>query len=500
MNFQKKVYIIIGCLFIVGALSIRIYLSRPSKKRVVVSSGQPKIAIIGAGLAGLTTAYRLKQQGYANIHIYEARNRVGGRVLSAYLECPRTKQRRVIELGGNDIADGGAAEHIRDLVAEVGLVIATTEQPINCLHHVDCGTAAVSSADLLASPIDFNNLHDYLTQLSVSAHTMAEVLTRLCGDDAILYKTLRILIEEEEGGPVEQLSTECVSTLENFLRRDSSILAAHADGKKSYGRHLYLPDGNSTLPEKLALLLEDHISLDAPVRSISRGISREHGSYCIDLGYAQEYADIVVITVPCSVYKNIDIDATVLSDERKNEFEHVLYGQNAKIFLPIHGRGKDAACYTNGRMVADQTYCPDIALLYYINHYGVFDAYSIDSVLSEDSKVLAIAYGQDIVPATAVIAEDLPFITYTQPVGYCWITDPYAKGSYACVSSKQEAIFSRLSTYGGEIVRELFAPVDDTLFFAGEHTTIDLAIIGTMEAAVESGDRTARMIMQRYPA
>ncbi|WP_269320926.1 NAD(P)-binding protein [Bacillus sp. UNC438CL73TsuS30] len=38
----------------------------------------PRIVIVGAGLAGLTCAYRLKQAGIPST-IYEATNRVGGR-------------------------------------------------------------------------------------------------------------------------------------------------------------------------------------------------------------------------------------------------------------------------------------------------------------------------------------------------------------------------------------------------------------------------------------
>ena len=42
-----------------------------------------KIAIIGAGLAGLTAAYRLKQRGY-QAEVFEARERSGGRAFTYY--------------------------------------------------------------------------------------------------------------------------------------------------------------------------------------------------------------------------------------------------------------------------------------------------------------------------------------------------------------------------------------------------------------------------------
>src|SRR5689334_7492097 len=46
--------------------------------RAAYGATQPRIAVVGAGLAGLTCAYRLKQAGL-NAQLYEASTRVGGR-------------------------------------------------------------------------------------------------------------------------------------------------------------------------------------------------------------------------------------------------------------------------------------------------------------------------------------------------------------------------------------------------------------------------------------
>ncbi len=44
------------------------------------NSKDQKIAIIGAGISGLTAAHTLKKLGYDNITIFEANDRVGGKV------------------------------------------------------------------------------------------------------------------------------------------------------------------------------------------------------------------------------------------------------------------------------------------------------------------------------------------------------------------------------------------------------------------------------------
>ena len=62
-----------------------------------------RVAVVGAGLAGLTTAYRLQQKG-VEVDLYEARGSVGGRILTAYAGG------RIAELGGQNIKDGGEAK------------------------------------------------------------------------------------------------------------------------------------------------------------------------------------------------------------------------------------------------------------------------------------------------------------------------------------------------------------------------------------------------------
>lgn len=74
-------------------------------------TGDSTIVVIGAGIAGLTTAHRLHQQGF-NVHVYEARTRVGGPIFSVITG------NHVSELGGHNLADGGHAEHLRLLIDE----------------------------------------------------------------------------------------------------------------------------------------------------------------------------------------------------------------------------------------------------------------------------------------------------------------------------------------------------------------------------------------------
>jgi oxygen-dependent protoporphyrinogen oxidase len=76
------------------------------------------VAIVGAGVAGLTAAYRLKRKGY-RVVVYEASERAGGVI--------RTERRDgyLAELGPNSMTAGGAA--VTELFTQLGLDASRVE-------------------------------------------------------------------------------------------------------------------------------------------------------------------------------------------------------------------------------------------------------------------------------------------------------------------------------------------------------------------------------------
>ncbi len=79
------------------------------------SGDSDDVVIVGAGVAGLTCAWRLRQAGIG-VHVYEAQQRVGGRMLSLRNHFA---DGQVCELGGELIDTGHA--RIRALAAEFNL-------------------------------------------------------------------------------------------------------------------------------------------------------------------------------------------------------------------------------------------------------------------------------------------------------------------------------------------------------------------------------------------
>ena len=114
--------------------------------------------------------------------------------------------------------------------------------------------------------------------------------------------------------------------------------------------------------------------------------------------------------------------------------------------------------------------------------------------LEKSPKVVVIGGG--IAGLTAAYRLQEGGLSYKEPIGYSWPNDPYAKGSYSYIASGQESILTSTEIRKGETFKTLFAPIEDTLYFAGEHTSILSEVPGTMEAACESGERIARAILQ----
>jgi monoamine oxidase len=67
---------------------------------------------------------------------------------------------------------------------------------------------------------------------------------------------------------------------------------------------------------------------------------------------------------------------------------------------------------------------------------------------------------------------------------YNWAQDPYVLGAYSYIPPN-----------GLDLPKLLGAPVDDTLFFAGEATATD-AQMGTVFSAFDSGERAAREVLR----
>jgi monoamine oxidase len=438
---------------------------------VSVLSAEPKVIVIGGGLAGLTAAHRLYQKGI-DTEVYEARNRVGGRVFTAFVGG------KIGELGGQNISDGGAAENMHRLIDEFGLEIIEGQVSPNFYYHHD--------SKLIPSEEFFQDIdEEELIHRSEGAKNMGEVLDRLFDSQDPLHQTFAVCLECYEGGNIDLLSPLYVSTLRRMIE--------FSKNPKENLVFKSIQGGNALLPEKLALGLGPRVHLN----KVLAEVSKSDGIYTLTFQDGSKVkTDILVLANPCSTYESIVFGETVIPEDRLKAMREVRYGTNAKILTPLSHFPTHRILYNN-RMGCLFHTDQELLLFYYPNQASFFSSETIAETYRQDWRMIELLYpeAKSYLPE---YARDEWFASYEGAVGYSWPNDPFARGSYSYTGAGQEEVLLATHEENGETVKTLFAPIDQTLYFAGEHTSILMDVPGTMESACESGERVARMIQKNY--
>lgn len=446
----------------------------------LASSNEPffKVAVVGGGLSGLTAAYSLEKAGI-DVGVFEARSRLGGRVLSVYLDG------QIVELGGHSILDGGDAPTIHKLVDELGLKTEREELSLKASYfdgkNFHCIEDLVEGAALSL---------EQLKELAERCQTMREVFDLLFPEKGPLYSLLAQRLATYEGGTIDELSVTCYETLYHILKGGES--SVYAQGKPFTIEAETVVGGNAQLPLALAEKVRS-ISLNHALKSVER---LDSGHYLLSFQNGQRVrAEIIVLAVPCSVYESIQFSENVIPRRTLEEIKRVPYGKNAKILAAMEPAVQDkrlvvsdtALCYFTGK--------GRCLTFYYSKPYGVFSPaailsrYQVDrSIFDKDDRQIALPKD------TPHYATDVSYAKYDGAVGYSWASDRFARGSYSFMGAECEKVLEERIEIEGVQVKALFAPIAGSLYFAGEHATIDDEILGTMEAACESGERVAKLI------
>ena len=172
-------------------------------------ANNPKVVVIGGGIAGLTAAYRLQKAGIS-IDLYEARSRIGGRIFTAKING------RIAELGGQNINDGGEAVNLNRLIDEFAL--QRTSSRVYLKHCYFNGTNLIPIHEILKKrELDPAILKQELDRLALTSSSMEEVLEGIVSSQDPLYKILAVRMAAYEGGTIEKLSPLYTDTLCHML-------------------------------------------------------------------------------------------------------------------------------------------------------------------------------------------------------------------------------------------------------------------------------------------
>jgi monoamine oxidase len=450
---------------------------------------EPRITVIGAGLAGLTTAYRLQKLGHVS-EIYEARSRPGGRVLTAYFGTAHE------ELGGKNIYDGGDGAHILSLVEEMGLGTETHDFPFSATAVL--GGQLYTHVDLFKqAPEPSEEAFLSLKARIESVKCLADLIDPFFAQNPLLRHRMEVMMCSWEGSSTRDLPPEYLH--ESFWRLYTRFYGHLQDAlqqKTLFGTSRSIAGGNSRLVQALADSLEGHIHYSKPLRKISKSPDQK-----IRLHFDTEciWTDYLILALPCSTLRDVEIEEGLIPDDQLQAIRTLQYGTCAKIIFPIQ-------CPQNTQ--SEWLPLEHGFVFFNKNHTtltwlggGPAGIFPVDGKPSFDSFIeKEIAHISQVFPdlfftrgTVSSSPKEFLFSQYDTPISISWTKEEFSKGSYSNFGIGTFAFFSEFIDEFGESVRKVFRSIDGRILFAGEHTAPQ-GDNGTMDGAVNSGERAARIV------
>ncbi|MEX1125686.1 MAG: NAD(P)/FAD-dependent oxidoreductase [Acidimicrobiia bacterium] len=390
----------------------------------------PRVAVVGAGFAGLTAAHRLAEAGY-EVVVLEARDRVGGRVWSIPLE-----NGEIVEMGGEWIASG--QEAVLGLASSLGVGLVDPGIDFVTRDAVGGGTILVQEHRRVNRAL--SDLLDSIPAGALEKMTAAETLDRMA-EETPAFDVLRSRLEGTMGAPLEEVAA-------------TEIGPDYGFGEHSYYR---MAGGNSTLANALAE------SLDVRLGTEVLAITQRGNGVVVTTRNSEFEADSVVVAVPLPVLQHLDLDP-VPAPPVVSALRSLRMGSAAKVAVatrmpPPLFRRQDT----------------DIPAWYWT---GLAEGGSIRNAVTgfagSESGVRALMTDpvgrlRQAVPEVDLLGE---------PVVLDWGADPLAGGCYSVIGPGQRALLEVFRQPWGRIV------------IAGEHSNGS----GSIDGAIRSGLEAAELV------
>ena len=447
---------------------------------------QPRIVVVGGGLAGLTAADRIHRARGWIPQVYEVQHRVGGRTRT--IRSLRAGQ--YAEAGGGGISSN--EDPIRALAADLGLtpLVDTWRHYPPGPERYRFGGQSYTWSQLkpgVTSIVDtawqgWKDIGRRIPTRKVHG-PVAAAYDAMTVDDLIVSAGVplsspagayaRMAFGGEYGG-----TSDRASAIHRILEESDTIW-----GSGGYDERWAIPGGNDNLARALKARL--------PVGSVHQGrelvaiTRRSDGAIRLTFdtgaGLTDVVADRVVMAIPPTALRQVDIEGAGWSVAKHAWIADCGMGTGAKLTMQFHGRPW-ADVGASGDAVTDLT--PQLS--WQSSHQAIDPAILI--MLNNRSYGAAPAHGKadalTVATALADLEQLFPGISPSFITGQAyldhWVADPWAQGSY---SFQQTGGFT---AYNGVQTR----PEAGT-HFAGE-ATASYTRRGTMNGAVESGLRAAR--------
>lgn len=459
----------------------------------VIRSG--KVAVVGAGLAGLAAASELARRGFRPT-VFEAADRVGGRVSSLRDVFPG----QVVERGGEFI---GSSHHtMLGYARGFGLQLEAFGKTSGTTYY-DFRGGRYSEAQVAQEYREFSaSIREDLDTIS---HPTAD---RFSESDAVFdYMSLDDYLDLHQAGPLlrgvigsaylaeygASLDELSAITFLRFVYGDRRTKQAPV-GLQG-GEFMRVVDGNDRITTRLAETLPTPVTLGhrlVAMRKLSGGALK----LTFDVGGAtvQGEYDAVVMTLPFSVLRDVELHSSLeLPDWKLQAIRGSAMGSQGKLLVGFRERVWQTRHGMTGNGFSDRAFLQSTweantsratathsVLAAYVGGTRA-QAMSASTVQADANGFLASL--EQVMPgATAAAARDSRGAVLAHAEN--WAANPYSKGSH---TRNQPGYFTTTAHNEAK-------PVGN-LLFAGEHTSSFYEWQGFMEGAAVSGLRAAGEVL-----
>jgi monoamine oxidase len=451
------------------------------EEQSIMEANHRTVTVIGAGLAGLASAYDLHRAGWT-VTVLEARPRVGGRVYSvrSFLHG------QVAEGGGEFIEES----HVRmlALAREFNLPLGVVGRWQG--QKEDWASLEGKSGPLFDSSIWGMNLQEEVDRVWRALAELGKFVPdpeqpQAARDASLLDRQSALdWIDSLDAHPlakkhfIQHIRAEYTTEPARFSLLDLARNASMYYMTEFRGENYRVIGGNDRIPCALADHLPD-VRLNAEVTSVQLLPDGVVVTYKQNDTFQTVHSAFAILAIPLTTARRIDFHGS-LPFAHQRMVDEVSYGNVTKVLLQYRKRFWEEKAW-NGRLATD---APIVYTWHATSHIesedGILTVYTGGepaaklSALSDEERIrAAVQEIEKLFPGSSDMMEHTATIA--------WPNEPFTRGSYMALAP-------------GEVTAHweaLLSPAG-RLFFAGEHAT---PLQGFMEGAVESGQRAARMIM-----
>ncbi|MFN5349997.1 MAG: flavin monoamine oxidase family protein [Polaromonas sp.] len=444
----------------------------------VLQSRLYDVIVIGGGLAGLSSARRLKAAG-ASVVLLEGRSRIGGRVHSQRLDTGQT-----IDLGAQFIGD--AQRRISALVDEVGLTRVPPHTAGENVFLMSPGAEPLfkrgkglplslfGQLDALWGVWRLNRrLQSYRLAMETLDAVAASQFLREITFTQTPADFLSSYIEGEMCTPLDDVSAY------EFL---DQLASAGGFGGEGDSEQWYLAEGTEPLAHHLADGLGKALVLNSPVTKVEH--NDDHVTAYATTGVYR--ARHLIVAVPPQLYCSIGL-MPLLPENRRKVIADYKHGRVVKTILVFQNpwwrdQGASGRALSVGGLfnaVVDSSPA-DGSVGILVLFSTAASAHRLDGAGGEDQRIASAVdwvktLGGCVIPAP-IVARSID-----------WNADPFSLGGYA----------SYRGMGGWCLAPDLFDSVD-RVHFAGTETAAEWRSF--MEGALQSAERAADMVFAELAA